>query len=141
MIFGKDRPLPIRPPAIHSLTIIESIECLHRKELVDLTITEHRGRIVKTTRDGMLVEFVSVVDAVRCAVDFSAVWASRRSPLVSLRAPDYPYFTSREETVAAVEEAAADWGGPVYTLDGRGIFTLRRAPFKTRWQSAPSPRS
>ena len=37
----------------------------HRKELVDPKITEHRGRIVKTTGDGMLVEFVSVVDAVR----------------------------------------------------------------------------
>ena len=41
----------------------------HRKELVDPKITEHRGRTVKTTGDGMLVEFVSVVDAVRCAVD------------------------------------------------------------------------
>jgi adenylate cyclase len=41
----------------------------YRKELVDPKITEHRGRIVKTTGDGMLVEFVSVVDAVRCAVD------------------------------------------------------------------------
>ena len=41
----------------------------HRKELVDLKITEHRGRVVKTTGDGMLVEFVSVVDAVRCAVE------------------------------------------------------------------------
>ena len=73
----------------------------------------------------MLVEFVSVVDAVRCVVDFSAVSASRRSPLVSLRAPDYPYFTSRE---AAVETAAADWGGPVYTLDGRGIFYAPARP-------------
>ena len=76
----------------------------------------------------MLVEFVSVVDAVRCVVDFSAVSASRRSPLVSLRAPHYPNFTSREETVAAVEEAAADWGGPVYTLDGRGIFYAPARP-------------
>src|SRR5260370_35062633 len=42
----------------------------HRKELVDPKITEHRGRIVKTTGDGMLVEFVSVVDAVRCAVEW-----------------------------------------------------------------------
>ena len=41
----------------------------HRKELIDPKVTEHRGRIVKTTGDGMLVEFVSVVDAVRCAVD------------------------------------------------------------------------
>jgi TolB-like protein/class 3 adenylate cyclase len=41
----------------------------HRKALVDPKITEHRGRIVKTTGDGMLVEFSSVLDAVRCAVD------------------------------------------------------------------------
>lgn len=41
----------------------------HRKELVDPKIAEHRGHIVKTTGDGILVEFVSVVDAVRCAVD------------------------------------------------------------------------
>jgi class 3 adenylate cyclase/pimeloyl-ACP methyl ester carboxylesterase len=41
----------------------------HRRELVDLGIAEHRGRIVKTTGDGMLVEFASVVDAVGCAVN------------------------------------------------------------------------
>jgi class 3 adenylate cyclase len=40
----------------------------HRQALVDTKIEEHRGRIVKTTGDGMLVEFASVVDAVRCAV-------------------------------------------------------------------------
>ena len=40
----------------------------HRRELIDSTITEHHGRIVKTTGDGMLVEFASVVDAVSCAV-------------------------------------------------------------------------
>ena len=40
----------------------------HRRELVDSGIAEHRGRIVKTTGDGMLVEFASVVDAVGCAV-------------------------------------------------------------------------
>ena len=41
----------------------------HRKALIDPKITEHRGRIVKTAGDGMLVEFASVVDAVRCAVE------------------------------------------------------------------------
>src|SRR5882757_9268137 len=41
----------------------------HRSELIDSTIAEHRGRIVKTTGDGMLVEFASVVDAVSCAVN------------------------------------------------------------------------
>jgi class 3 adenylate cyclase/pimeloyl-ACP methyl ester carboxylesterase len=41
---------------------------LHRRELVDCAITEHHGRIVHTTGDGLLVEFASVVDAVGCAV-------------------------------------------------------------------------
>jgi class 3 adenylate cyclase len=36
---------------------------------IDPVIASHRGRIVKTTGDGMLVEFASVVGAVRCAVD------------------------------------------------------------------------
>ncbi len=40
-----------------------------RKALVDPKISEYRGRIVKTTGDGMLVEFGSAVDAVRCAVE------------------------------------------------------------------------
>jgi hypothetical protein len=40
-----------------------------RRELLDPQIAEHHGRIVKTTGDGMLVEFASVVDAVRCAVE------------------------------------------------------------------------
>jgi TolB-like protein/class 3 adenylate cyclase len=42
---------------------------VHRVALVDPNIAEHHGRIVKTTGDGLLVEFPSVVDAVRCAVD------------------------------------------------------------------------
>jgi adenylate cyclase len=40
----------------------------HRRELVDPLIAQHRGRIVKTTGDGLLIEFASIVDAVRCAV-------------------------------------------------------------------------
>src|SRR5215467_14073099 len=53
----------------------------HRKELVDPKITEHRGRIVKTTGDGMLVEFVSVVDAVRCAVEIQRGMLDRNSSI------------------------------------------------------------
>jgi adenylate cyclase len=40
-----------------------------RAELVDPKISEHHGRIVKTTGDGLLVEFSSVVDALRCATE------------------------------------------------------------------------
>src|SRR4249919_523866 len=41
----------------------------HRAQLVDPTISEHQGRIVKLTGDGMLVEFPSVVNAVACAAE------------------------------------------------------------------------
>jgi adenylate cyclase len=50
-----------------------------RRELIDPRIVEHRGRIVKTTGDGLLVEFASVVDAVRCAVDVQREMAERKA--------------------------------------------------------------
>jgi len=51
----------------------------HRRALLDPKITEHRGRIVKTTGDGMLVEFGSVVDAVRCAVEIQRGMVERNA--------------------------------------------------------------
>src|SRR5712664_1088933 len=51
----------------------------HRRELIDPKIAEHRGRIVKTTGDGMLVEFASVVDAVRCAVEVQQAMPERNT--------------------------------------------------------------
>ena len=53
----------------------------HRRELVDPRIAEHRGRIVKTTGDGLLVEFQSVVDAVRCAVEVQRGMAERNAAI------------------------------------------------------------
>ena len=49
----------------------------HRRELFDPAIERHRGRIVKTTGDGLLAEFQSVVDAVRCAAEVQSGMASR----------------------------------------------------------------
>ena len=40
----------------------------HRRELIDPLVAQHQGRVVKTTGDGLLIEFASIVDAVRCAV-------------------------------------------------------------------------
>jgi adenylate cyclase len=51
----------------------------HRIELVDPTIAEHHGRIVKLMGDGALVEFASVVDAVRCAVEIQRAMAERNA--------------------------------------------------------------
>src|ERR1700693_3666880 len=52
----------------------------HRRELVDPKISEYGGRIVKTTGDGLLVEFASVVDAMRCAIEWQRATAERTEP-------------------------------------------------------------
>src|SRR6266849_2597032 len=54
-----------------------------RIELVDPAIARHNGRIVKTTGDGLLVEFASVVDAMRCAIRWQAAMAERAEPAQS----------------------------------------------------------
>ena len=55
----------------------------HLGELIDPKIGEYHGRVVKTTDDGVLAEFVSVVDAVRCAGEIqramARTWASGAS--------------------------------------------------------------
>src|SRR5437899_4310236 len=56
-----------------------------RRELADPKIKEHRGRIVKTTGDGLLLEFASVVDAVRCAVEVQREMAERNADVPSDR--------------------------------------------------------
>jgi adenylate cyclase len=61
----------------------------HRRELVDPKIKEHRGRIVKLTGDGILVEFASVVDAVRCAVDIQRGMAERNLEVPAERRIEY----------------------------------------------------
>ena len=51
----------------------------HQRELLEPSISEHRGRIVKTTGDGMLVEFASVVDALRCATEIQKDMTERNA--------------------------------------------------------------
>ena len=57
----------------------------HRKELVDAKIAEHRGRIVKLTGDGMLVEFPSVVNAVACAAEIQVKMRERNAEVPESR--------------------------------------------------------
>src|SRR5271169_1523914 len=54
-----------------------------RRELADPKIKEHHGRIVKTTGDGLLIEFASVVDAVRCAVEVQREMAERNTAVAA----------------------------------------------------------
>jgi len=51
----------------------------HRHEFLEPTIAEHRGRIVKRTGDGIPIEFVSVMDAVRCAIETQRGMARRNA--------------------------------------------------------------
>jgi class 3 adenylate cyclase len=54
----------------------------HLRDLADQKIKQHRGRIVKNTGDGMLAEFSSVVDAVRCAAEIQRAMAGRNAETV-----------------------------------------------------------
>src|SRR6202023_621441 len=54
-----------------------------RAELMDPKIAEHNGRLVKTTGDGFLVEFTSVVDALRCASEVQAEMAERNATVLT----------------------------------------------------------
>src|ERR1700730_11323489 len=60
---------------------LERLKAL-RRELLDPKVAEHHGRIVKTTGDGMLVEFASVVDAARCAVEVQEAMPERNTDVV-----------------------------------------------------------
>ena len=60
----------------------DRLRAIHR-ELLDPKVTEHHGRIVKTTGDGMLVEFASVVDAVRCAVAVQQAMPERNTSVAA----------------------------------------------------------
>src|SRR5215471_1829889 len=60
-----------------------------RREVVDPKIQEHRGRIVNTTGDGLLSEFASVVDAVRCAVEVQREMAARNTGVQAERRIDF----------------------------------------------------
>ena len=57
----------------------------HRRELIDPKIAEYGGRIVKTTGDGLLLEFPSVVEAVRCTVDVQRGMAERHAGIPAER--------------------------------------------------------
>jgi adenylate cyclase len=65
-----------------------------RVELVDPTIAEHRGRIVKTTGDGFLVEFSSVIDALRCATQWQHEWPLYGATIASSSASAFTRATS-----------------------------------------------
>src|SRR5262249_24927032 len=68
-----------------TLTRLRAIQ----NELLNPKVAEHRGRIVKTTGDGLLVEFASVVDAARCALDIQHGMRERNSNVLPAKSIEY----------------------------------------------------
>jgi len=79
-----------------------------RRELIDPTIAEHRGRIFKTTGDGMLVEFASVVDAVRCAVAVQRTTAAREAAIAQERRIEFRVGINLSDIVVEGDDILGD---------------------------------
>ena len=79
-----------------------------RRELLDPKIDEQHGRIVKTTGDGMLVEFASVVDAVRCAVEIQQAMAERNAGMVAERRIEFRIGINLGDVIVEGEDLYGD---------------------------------
>ena len=87
-----------------------------RSDLIDPTIAVHKGRIVKRTGDGILIEFRSVVDAVRCAIEMQNGLIERNAGLPQERSIEFRVGIHLGDVV---EEADGD-------LMGDGVNTATR---------------
>jgi len=93
-----------------------------RADVIDPKLTEHHGRIAKTTGDGLLVEFGSVVDALRCAIEIQAALAESNAPLPADKRIDFRIGIHQGDIV--VED------GDIF---GDGVRTSQRG-----WKAWPS---
>jgi adenylate cyclase len=89
-----------------------TLECLKalRRELLDPKIAEHKGRIVKTTGDGMLVEFPSVVDAVRCAVEIQEGMTERNAEVQEARRIEFRIGINLGDVIVEGDDVAGRIG-------------------------------
>ena len=87
-----------------------------RSDLIDPTIAAHKGRVVKRTGDGLLVEFRSVVDAVRCAVEVQHAMIERNAGLAEDRRIEFRIGVHLGDVV---EEADGDLMGDGVNIAAR----------------------
>jgi adenylate cyclase len=90
----------------------------HRADLIDPKITENNGRIVKTTGDGVLVEFASVVDAVKCAVAIQRGMAEREAEVPKERRIQYRVGVNLGDIVIDDEDILGDGVNVAARLEG-----------------------
>ena len=90
----------------------------HRTQLIEPCITDHRGRIVKTTGDGLLAEFFSVVDAVRCAVSFQEGMRERNADVPEDRRIEFRIGVNLGDVIVQEDDVFGDGVNVAARLEG-----------------------
>src|SRR5262249_5061464 len=90
----------------------------HRMELIDPSIAKHGGRLVKTTGDGFLVEFASVVDALECAVEWQRRMALRNADMADDKRIDFRIGINLGDVIAEGDDLFGDGVNIAARLEG-----------------------
>ena len=90
----------------------------HRLELIDPVIAKNRGRIIKTTGDGMLAEFHSVVDAVQCAAEIQLRMARRNADVTAARAIQFRIGINLGDVIVEGDDIFGDGVNVASRLEG-----------------------
>ena len=90
----------------------------HLSELIEPCIAEHRGRVVKTTGDGLLAEFASVVDAVRCAMAFQEGMAKRNGDTPGDRRIEFRIGVNLGDVIVQDDDVFGDGVNVAARLEG-----------------------
>src|SRR5262249_25649933 len=90
----------------------------HLRELVEPKVNEHRGRIVKNTGDGLLAEFPSVVDAVRCAVEVQRGMADREPDMPEERRVSFRIGVNLGDVIVEEHDIFGDGVNVAARLEG-----------------------
>jgi len=93
-----------------------------RGDLIDPKIAEHKGRIVKTTGDGLLVEFVSVVDAVRCAVEVQRAMAERNAGVPAEKRIEFRFGIHQGDIIVEDGDIFGDGVNLAARLEGLSVL-------------------
>ena len=93
----------------------------HLRDLIDPKIAEHRGRIVKTTGDGVLVEFASVVDAVRCALDVQSGMIPRNADVAEAERIEFRIGINVGDIIAEDQDVFGDEVNIAARLEGLAV--------------------
>src|SRR5215831_14553455 len=104
----------------------------HLGELVEPKVAEHRGRVVKNTGDGLLAEFQSVVDAIRCAVEVQNGMAGRNAATPPERRIDFRIGVNLGDVIAEAEDIFGDGVNIAARLEALAAGSASAASFAIR---------